>query len=80
MVGRDPERTDFPLGVNVNISSIDQHPSSQLQHSLVHMGSLVTPTAPDEYRLPTNVKPVHYDVTIKTDLENQSFEGFVCIK
>lgn len=43
------------------------------------MASLTTPGASDEYRLPTNVKPTHYDVTIKTDLENQTFEGFVRI-
>ncbi|KAG6813612.1 hypothetical protein H0H92_009229 [Tricholoma furcatifolium] len=36
-----------------------------------------TVTKSDEYRLPLNVKPVHYDVTIKTDLENLEFEGFV---
>ncbi|GLB35338.1 putative aminopeptidase [Lyophyllum shimeji] len=33
----------------------------------------------NEYRLPTNVKPVHYDVTIKTDLEKLEFDGFVKI-
>ncbi|KAJ3574305.1 hypothetical protein NP233_g1859 [Leucocoprinus birnbaumii] len=43
------------------------------------MASLSTPGASDQYRLPTDVKPVHYDVTIKTDLENQIFEGFVRI-
>ena len=34
----------------------------------------------DQYRLPTNVKPTHYDVTIKTDLEKFKFQGFVKIK
>ncbi|KAG6866087.1 hypothetical protein C0991_008839 [Blastosporella zonata] len=45
---------------------------------------MVTPLGPsaasksdDQYRLPTNVKPKHYDVTIKTDLEKLEFEGFV---
>jgi len=28
------------------------------------------------YRLPTNVKPLHYDVTIQTDLASKSFSGF----
>jgi len=39
-------------------------------------------TAPlvDEYRLPLDVKPVHYDVIIKTDLEEFTFEGVVKIK
>ncbi|KDR73449.1 hypothetical protein GALMADRAFT_71758 [Galerina marginata CBS 339.88] len=31
----------------------------------------------DPYRLPTNVKPTHYDVSIKTDLENLTFQGLV---
>ena len=33
--------------------------------------------APEEYRLPTDVKPSHYDVTIRTDLEKLKFDGFV---
>ncbi|KXN83489.1 Aminopeptidase 2, mitochondrial [Leucoagaricus sp. SymC.cos] len=43
------------------------------------MASLTTPGGSDEYRLPTTVKPTHYDVTIKTDLENHTFEGSVQI-
>ncbi|KZT44121.1 leucyl aminopeptidase [Sistotremastrum suecicum HHB10207 ss-3] len=31
------------------------------------------------YRLPDNVKPVHYDLTIKTDLENLTFDGVATI-
>jgi hypothetical protein len=34
----------------------------------------------DQYRLPTNIKATHYDVTIKTDLESLTFEGFVKIR
>ncbi|KAI0029430.1 peptidase family M1-domain-containing protein [Vararia minispora EC-137] len=34
----------------------------------------------DAYRLPTNVKPTHYDVTIRTDLEKEAFEGIVKIQ
>lgn len=34
----------------------------------------------DQYRLPTNVKATHYDVTIKTDLEKLTFQGFVKIR
>ncbi|CAA7267619.1 unnamed protein product [Cyclocybe aegerita] len=33
----------------------------------------------DQYRLPTNVKATHYDVTIKTDLEKLTFRGLVNI-
>jgi len=38
------------------------------------------PVENDQYRLPTNVKPTHYDVTIKTDLEGLTFQGLVKIK
>ncbi|KAF8232360.1 hypothetical protein L208DRAFT_1272750 [Tricholoma matsutake] len=31
------------------------------------------------YRLPTNVKPTHYDLAIRTDLEKLTFNGFVKI-
>ncbi|KAF8162999.1 leucyl aminopeptidase [Crassisporium funariophilum] len=37
----------------------------------------VAVTEADQYRLPTNVKATHYDVTIKTDLEKLTFEGIV---
>ncbi|KAG8887646.1 Aminopeptidase 2 mitochondrial [Tulasnella sp. 332] len=30
---------------------------------------------PDEFRLPTNVKPTHYDLIFKTDLDNMTFQG-----
>ena len=33
-----------------------------------------------EYRLPPNVKPSHYDLTIRTDLENQTFDGSVSVR
>ncbi|KAJ8469486.1 hypothetical protein ONZ45_g16876 [Pleurotus djamor] len=36
-----------------------------------------TPTTQDQYRLPLNLKPTHYEVTIKTDLEKLTFSGFV---
>ncbi|KAL1672234.1 hypothetical protein EV122DRAFT_284153 [Schizophyllum commune] len=32
-----------------------------------------------KYRLPTNVCPTHYDVTVQTDLEKLTFRGFVKI-
>ncbi|KAF9562157.1 leucyl aminopeptidase [Agrocybe pediades] len=35
------------------------------------------PVDADQYRLPTNVKPTHYDITVKTDLEEHTFQGFV---
>src|SRR3989442_84402 len=32
------------------------------------------------YRLPTNVRPTHYEVTIRTDLEKLVFDGHVKIQ
>ncbi|PCH39551.1 hypothetical protein WOLCODRAFT_29621 [Wolfiporia cocos MD-104 SS10] len=32
-----------------------------------------------EYRLPTNVKPTHYDLTVRTDLQEHTFDGVVKI-
>jgi len=34
----------------------------------------------DNYRLPTDVRPRHYDLTIRTDLEKEKFRGFVRIE
>src|ERR1700677_2560097 len=36
--------------------------------------------ASDHYRLPTNARPKHYDLTIRTDLEKEKFTGFVKIE
>lgn len=36
-------------------------------------------TTRQAYRLPTNVKPVHYDMTIQTDLDHKAFTGFSSI-
>ncbi|KAF8921527.1 leucyl aminopeptidase [Mucidula mucida] len=41
--------------------------------------SVLNPSDLDPNRLPLNVKPTHYDVTIKTDLEKLTFEGFTKI-
>ncbi|CUA72325.1 hypothetical protein RSOLAG22IIIB_00991 [Rhizoctonia solani] len=37
------------------------------------------PKSDAEYRLPTNVRPTHYDLTIQTDLEALTFKGFVIV-
>ena len=42
--------------------------------------TMSTTSDPDQYRLPTNVKPTHYDITIKTDLENLTFDGIVKVR
>ncbi|ESK92997.1 leucyl aminopeptidase [Moniliophthora roreri MCA 2997] len=44
------------------------------------MSTITTqPSAASQYRLPTNVKPSHYDLTIRTDLDKLTFDGFVKI-
>ncbi|EUC67135.1 leucyl aminopeptidase [Rhizoctonia solani AG-3 Rhs1AP] len=37
------------------------------------------PKSRAEYRLPINVRPTHYDLTIQTDLEALTFKGFVIV-
>ena len=39
-----------------------------------------SPVSHPEYRLPPNVQPSHYDLTIRTNLENQTFDGFVDVQ
>ncbi|KAH7103952.1 leucyl aminopeptidase [Auriculariales sp. MPI-PUGE-AT-0066] len=34
----------------------------------------------DEHRLPTTLKPLHYDLVVSTDLEAQTFQGIVSIQ
>jgi len=45
--------------------------------SIAHMSFS---TSHPEYRLPLNAKPTHYDLTIRTNLENQTFDGFVDVQ
>lgn len=46
--------------------------------------STPVPVNPNEdaaqYRLPTSVKPLHYDIVVKTDLEALKFEGVVKVR
>ena len=44
------------------------------------MSASAPKTAQQDYRLPTDVTPAHYDVTIWTDLANSTFEGVVHIE
>ncbi|KAK1218706.1 Aminopeptidase 2 mitochondrial [Marasmius sp. AFHP31] len=40
---------------------------------------MASTTTASEHRLPTNVKPTHYDISIRTDLDKLAFDGFVKI-
>jgi len=58
-------------------------PQSRLQnaHQIRKMSqAAMTKPTQDPYRLPCNVKPVHYNLLIKTDLEALQFEGHVTIE
>ena len=39
----------------------------------------MAPTEVD-YRLPTNVKPTHYDLTVRTDITAAKFDGIVTVQ
>ncbi|KAI0637348.1 leucyl aminopeptidase [Trametes polyzona] len=43
------------------------------------MSASESASAQQDYRLPTNVKPTHYDLTVWTDIANSKFEGIVHI-
>jgi aminopeptidase 2 len=44
------------------------------------MATAAPPLKPADYRLPTNVRPTHYDLTFKTDLEKEKFWGYGIIE
>lgn len=56
-------------------------PQHFIRHCYTHSrmsGPVPEATKPaDQYRLPTNVKPTHYDLTIRTDLQELKFDGYV---
>jgi hypothetical protein len=58
-------------------------PQSRLQNShqirKISQATMAKATE-DPYRLPRNVKPVHYNLLVKTDLEALRFEGHVAIE
>lgn len=54
--------------------------SSLPRPSFRAFSSTVMSIIEDPYRSPTNVKPTHYDITIKTDLEDLTFQGFVKVE
>lgn len=42
--------------------------------------SKVETLPPDAHRLPLDVRPVHYDLTVRTDLEKLQFDGSISIQ
>jgi hypothetical protein len=53
--------------------NVDRHAGSSPPTPTI----MTDPSSPTEFRLPTDVRPTHYDLTIRTDLEKQTFDGFV---
>jgi len=49
-------------------------------HPPVSASVMSSKKAIDHYRLTTDVRPRHYDLTIRTDLEKKKFFGFVKIE
>ena len=48
--------------------------------SMAPTATATSKVSPDEHRLPLEVKPKHYDVTLRTDLEKLVFDGSVSIE
>ena len=79
---RDRDTLRFRVLASSNSSFLRRHCSfhhSPLDISATLMASS-SENAPDHYRLPTEVRPRHYDLTIRTDLEKEKFTGFVKIE
>ncbi|CAL1703777.1 unnamed protein product [Somion occarium] len=72
---RSPHRpTSFPHTFTLSLSR------SCSSHSFLSMSTGATAETtkdPNQYRLPTDLKPTHYDLTIHTDLEKLKFNGFI---
>src|SRR6266851_6627501 len=49
-------------------------------HPPVSVSAMSSSKAVDHYRLPTDLRPRHYDLTIRTDFEKDKFSGFVKIE
>ena len=67
-------RLSMPTSVNPSPLSAN---SRRACSSIAHMSP---PISHPEYRLPPSVKPTHYDLTIRTNLENQTFDGFTDVQ
>lgn len=79
-------RRDFGSNSRLPIKRRSSHYSAESARScsslapIANISATIMTKPTDEYRLPLDVKPTHYDVTIRTDLETQTFTGFVKIK
>ena len=62
-----------------NISSTFKSTSRFYCTSSAKMTGNTADTLQNQYRLPVDVKPTHYDVTIRTDLDKTEYQGFVKI-
>ena len=49
-------------------------------HPFESASAMSSKKATEHYRLPTNVRPRHYDLTIRTDLKKEKFFGFAKIE
>ncbi|CAK5277482.1 unnamed protein product [Mycena citricolor] len=68
---------------SVSLSSTTPRPRIHVKPSLFCRTYCSPPTMDadlKQYRLPTNVKPLHYDLTVWTDLKALKFGGFVSIE
>jgi hypothetical protein len=69
----------FPSHVQRQLQRARKNFSSLLSHS-PEKSNLVIMSDPNHYRLPTDVKAVHYDITIKTDLKDLTFDGIAKVR
>jgi hypothetical protein len=69
-----PLASFIPIRTCLNVA---RHAGSSIPYPLPASMTDPASTSPTEFRLPKDVHPTHYDVTIRTDLVKQTFDGFV---
>ncbi|KAK7015031.1 aminopeptidase 1 [Favolaschia claudopus] len=67
----------LPADLYTSRPALTQPPINNLRRNL--LSSAYSTMAQDKYRLPVNVQPSHYEVTVWTDLKTCKFGGFVNI-
>lgn len=78
---RDCDALRFRVLASTNSPLLHRHCS--LHHGPLDVSASIMASpdnSSDHYRLPTEVRPRHYNLTIRTDLEKENFTGFVKIE
>src|ERR1700722_127897 len=65
---------------SIGVGCITSFNSTPSRHLTTFSMSSDPTASPESYRLPNNVRPTHYELTVRTDLEKLVFDGFVRVQ